>query len=151
MEIVSNLGQFEVFDGGRASEVGWEARFSPRRFRLLPRFLPDAIPVTGAMASSQGTLYIYGGFRFDFPLGRRWIVTPNWAAGLYHEGKEGGKELGGVVEFRSGIEFAYRLDDRSRLGLCLYHLSNGGFYDFNPGTESLLLTYSAALRRDSRP
>lgn len=151
MEIVPSLGQFEVFDGGRASEVGWEARFSPRRFRLLPRFLPDVVPVTGAMANSQGTLYVYSGFRFDFPVARRWSVTPSWAAGLYYPGVEGGKELGGVVEFRSGIELAYWLGGRSRLGLSLYHLSNGGLYDFNPGTESLILTYSAALRHDSRP
>lgn len=142
MEIVPSVGQFEVFDGGRASEVGWEARFSPRRFRLMPRFLPDAIPVTGAMANSQGTLYVYGGFRFDFSVGRHWTVTPSWAGGLYYPGTDRGKELGGVVEFRSGIEFGYRLPNRSRLGLALYHLSNGGLYDFNPGTESLILTYS---------
>lgn len=151
MEIVPSAGQFEVFDGGRSWEVGWEARFAPRRFRLLPRFLPDAIPVAGAMASAQGALYAYGGFRFDLPVGRRWIVTPSWAAGLYYAGKEDGKDLGGVVEFRSGVELAYQLGERSRLGLCLYHLSNGGFYDFNPGTESLTLTYSAALRHDSHP
>lgn len=151
MEIVPSLGQFEVFDGGRASEVGWEARFAPRRIRFLPRFVPDVVPMTGAMANSQGTLYVYGGFRFDFPVARRWIVTPSWAAGLYYPGVEGGKELGGAVEFRSGIELAYRLGGRSQLGLALYHLSNGGLYDFNPGTESLILTYSAALRHDSRP
>lgn len=143
IEIVPSLGQFEVFDGGRASEVGWEARFAPRRFRLLPRFLPNAVPVSGAMANSQGTLYVYGGFRFNFPLGSRWTVTPSWAAGLYYPGGDGGKELGGVVEFRSGMELAYQLGWRSRIGLSLYHLSNGGLYEFNPGTESLILSYSA--------
>ncbi|HSN88855.1 MAG TPA: acyloxyacyl hydrolase [Thermoanaerobaculia bacterium] len=46
-----------------------------------------------------------------------------------------------MVEFRSGVELAWRLNERSRIGLCLYHLSNGGLYDFNPGTESLILSY----------
>lgn len=142
VEIVPSVGQFEVFDGGRSWETGWEARFAPRRFRLLPRFLPDAIPVAGAMASSQGALYAYGGFRLDYLLGKRWVVTPSWAAGLYYAGPEDGKDLGGMVEFRSGIEVAWRLTERSRIGFCLYHLSNGGLYDFNPGTESLILSYS---------
>jgi len=142
LEIVPSVGQFEVFDGGRASEVGWEARFAPRRFHRLPRFFPEAVPVTGAMANSQGTLYVYGGFRFNFPLGKRWAVIPSWATGLYYPGGDGGKDLGGVVEFRSGIELAYRLGGRSRLGVSLYHLSNGGLYEFNPGTESLILSYS---------
>ena len=141
VEIVPSVGQFEVFDGGRAWEMGWEARFAPRRIPFLPRFLHDAIPVAGAMASSQGALYAYGGFRWNLPLGKRWVVTPNWAAGLYYAGKEDGKDLGGVVEFRSGVELAWRLNERSRIGLCLYHLSNGGLYDFNPGTESLILSY----------
>jgi lipid A 3-O-deacylase len=141
VEIAPSVGQFEVFDGGRSWEAGWEARFAPRRFRRLPRFLENAIPVAGAMASTQVTLYAYGGFRFDLPAGERWVVTPSWAVGLYYKGKDGGKDLGGAVEFRSGVELSYRLGERSRLGLCLYHLSNGGFYHFNPGSESLILAY----------
>ncbi|HKV10560.1 MAG TPA: acyloxyacyl hydrolase [Thermoanaerobaculia bacterium] len=141
MEVVPSLGQFEVFDGGRSWEAGWEARFATRRFRRLPGFLENATPVAGAMASSQGSLYAYGGFRFEHSLGERWTLTPSWAAGLYHRGTDGGKDLGGTVEFRSGVELAFRVTRRSRIGLCLYHLSNGGFYRFNPGTESLILTY----------
>lgn len=142
VEIVPSLGQFEVFDGGRSWEAGWEARFAERRFRRLPGFLENATPVAGAMASSQGTLYAYGGFRFEHALGERWTLTPSWAAGLYYRGRNGGKDLGGTVEFRSGIELAFQVTRRSRIGVCLYHLSNGGFYRFNPGTESLVLSYS---------
>jgi hypothetical protein len=91
------------------------------------------------MATAQGSLYVYGGFRFDLPLGERWLVSPQWAAGLYYYA--GGRDLGGALEFRSGIELSRRLGERSRLGLTLYHLSNAGLYSRNPGTESLLLTY----------
>jgi hypothetical protein len=145
-ELVSaSTGAFEVRKEWDEYEVGWELRFAPRRFRLLPRFVPDAIPVTGAMASSRGILYVYGGLRWDLPLGERWVFSPGSAAGVYYRGD--GKDLGGPLEFRSHLELAFRLPGDARLGLCLYHLSNAGILGFNPGSESLVLTYSAKLRR----
>lgn len=141
--IAASSGQFDVFNKGRGVEAGWELRFAPRRFPPMPRFLPDVIPMTGAMATSRGTLYVYGGFRLEVPLGKRWVVSPHWAAGVYYRDRsEDGKDLGGAIEFRSGLELSYVLSERSRLGLSLYHLSNAGIYDFNPGSESLVLTYS---------
>jgi hypothetical protein len=141
---VADFGAFEVMDGVSAFEMGWELRYAPRRFQFLPRWLPDVIPAAGAMASSRGVLYPYVGFRFELPAGERWTVSPGTAAGLYY--REHGKNLGGAVEFRSHIELSYRLPGDNRIGLCLYHLSNGGLFDFNPGTESLLLTYTARLK-----
>lgn len=141
--IAASAGQFDVFNKGKGVEAGWELRFAPRRFPPMPRFLPDVIPVTGAMATSRGTLYVYGGFRVEIPLGKRWMASPHWAAGVYYRDREeGSKDLGGAIEFRSGLEVSYVLTERSRLGLSLYHLSNAGIYDFNPGSESLVLTFS---------
>jgi lipid A 3-O-deacylase len=139
--IAASAGQFDVFNKGKGVEGGWELRFAARRFPPMPRFVPDVIPMAGAMATSRGTLYVYGGFRFEVPLGKRWMASPNWAAGVYYQDGDG-KDLGGGLEFRSAIELSYVLGERSRLGLCLYHLSNAGLYDFNPGSESLVLTYS---------
>ena len=140
--VTANAGQFNVFNGKNARwETSWEASFTPRRYRWLPRFVPDLSPTVGGLATSDGTLYAYGGFRFDLPLGEKWVVTPQWGAGLYWVGD--GRDLGGAVEFRTGIELARRVGERSRVGLLLYHLSNGRLYRFNPGTESLVLTYSA--------
>lgn len=143
--VAASTGVFEALRDGDDREIGGELRFPPRRPGFLPRFVPDLIPVTGFMAGAQGTLYVYGGFRFDFPLGKRWVASPNWGVGLYEPAH--GKRLGGPLEFRSGIELAHRLPGGSRLGVCLYHLSNAGIFDFNPGSESLVLTYSAGLRR----
>jgi len=139
--IAASAGQFDVFHKGKGVEAGWELRFAPRRFQPMPRFLQDVIPVTGAMATSRGTLYVYGGFRFEIPLGKRWVASPNWATGLYYR-DEDGKDLGGAIEFRSGLDLSYILSERSRLGLSLYHLSNAGISDSNPGSESLVLTFS---------
>jgi len=139
--VTASAGPFSVLDYGEIYEAGWEVRFAPRRFRWAPRFLPELSPAIGAMATSQGALYVYGGFRLDLPVGESWRVSPQWATGLYY--RDGGRDLGGPLELRSGIELSRRLGARSRIGVMLYHLSNGGIYGYNPGSESLVLTYSA--------
>jgi hypothetical protein len=141
--IGATAGRFSALRGDPGYEAGWELRFAPRRFRWLPRAVPDLSPTAGAMATGQGSLYAYGGFRFDLPLGKAWTVSPQWAAGLYYW--NGGRDLGGALEFRSSIELSRRITARSRFGLTLYHLSNAGLYSRNPGSESLVLTYSARL------
>lgn len=147
--VVASSGVFETLMPGGSYEIGAEIQFAPRRFQFLPGFLPELIPAAGVIAIAEGSFYAYSGFRFEIPLGERWMLNPNWAAGLYHH-RQGGFDLGGPLEFRSGIELAYRLPNGSRLGLCLYHLSNAGFFDRNPGSESLVLTYSAGLLRSRR-
>lgn len=102
-------------------------------------------PFIGVMGTTDSALYGYAGIRLDVFLGRRFVLTPSFAPGLYHQGD--GKDLGQALEFRSAIEIAYRFDDRSRLGLSVYHLSNAGLDDHNPGTEVATLHYSLPLKR----
>ena len=138
--IAASAGQFSALRGDPAYEMGWEMRLAPRRFRWQPRLVPDLSPTGGAMATAQGSLYVYGGFRCDVPLGRNWKVSPQWATGVFY--RYAGHDLGGALEFRSGIELSRRIGTRSRLGVTLYHLSNAGFFNRNPGSESLVMTYS---------
>ena len=145
--VSASTGAFEVRKALDEYEAGWELRFAPRRFRLLPGWVPDLIPVAGAMATSRGALLTYGGLRMEIPLGDRWVGSGGWAPGLYYPGDGDGKDLGGALEFRSHLELAYRLRNGSRVGLCVYHLSNGRVFRLNPGSESLVLTYSARLRK----
>jgi lipid A 3-O-deacylase len=100
-------------------------------------------PMAGLMATFDGAFYVYGGLAVDIFLGQRLVLTPSLAPGLYMEG--GGKDLGHVVEFRSSVKLAYRFDNRARLGLDLYHLSNAGLDDSNFGANALMLTYSMPL------
>ena len=100
-------------------------------------------PFGGLMATSDAAFYGYAGLLVDLYFGRRVVLTPGFAAGLYEDGD--GKDLGHIVEFRSSIELAFRFDNRSRLGLSFYHLSNAGLDDNNPGTEVLSLNYSIPL------
>lgn len=100
-------------------------------------------PMAGFAATSEGSIYAYAGISLDIFLGNRFVVRPSFAPGFYNAG--GGKDLGHHLEFRSAIEFSYRFDDRSRLGLEVYHRSNAGLGDKNPGEESLMVTYAIPM------
>lgn len=102
-------------------------------------------PFAGVMATTDSAAYAYAGVRIDIFFGRRFVFTPSFAPGVYEDGD--GKDLGHTIEFRSAFEFAYRFDDRSRLGLSVYHLSNASLSDNNPGTEVLTLHYSYPLNK----
>jgi lipid A 3-O-deacylase len=141
--VVSSVGGFNVFDPDTRAEAGVEADCSPLRWRWLPRWLPPLSPAAGAMANSKGSLYVYTGLRGDIPLDRQWALSIQFATGLYRAGD--GFDLGGAVEFRSGIELSRAVGERGRLGLELFHLSNAGLYTHNPGSESLALTYRFRL------
>lgn len=144
--VVVSSGVFDpLVDGGISYEIGAEFHFAPRRFRFLPESMPEIAPTAGVVAGAQGALYVYGGLRFDVPLSERWTFSPSWAAGVYYRSVR--FDLGGPLEFRSGVELSYRLSGGARLGVCLYHLSNAGLFERNPGSESLVITYSAGLRQ----
>ncbi len=100
-------------------------------------------PFAGAMFTSDASLYGYAGFLTDYYFGRRIVVSPSIAFGLYEEGD--GKDLGSIVEFRSGLEVGWRFDNRSRLSVMLYHLSNASISENNPGTEIVSIGYSFPL------
>ncbi len=133
-------GVFDVvLDEDRAGAFALEYRSSFKAWIFKP-FL-------GIMTTTDEAVYGYGGILVDIFLGRqrqRWVVSPSLAVGGYARGD--GKDLGAVPEFRSGIEIAYRFDDRSRLGLMFHHISNASIGDRNPGAETLVLSYSVPIR-----
>ncbi|MCG8457400.1 MAG: acyloxyacyl hydrolase [Holophagales bacterium] len=131
-----SLGSFDIIDKDKAFEAGLEYRWQPVRFwRLALK------PVVGVSGTDEGSFWGYGGFRWDIPSGgSRFVTTLGFAVAAYEQGD--GKNLGGTVEFRSSIDLAYRLKNGSRIGLSFYHLSNARIYRVNPGSESLVLTWS---------
>lgn len=139
-----SYGKFGIFRGQEDPEIGGEVHFAPRRLRFQPRCLPEVTPVLGGTVTGEGSIYGYFGLRSDFPMDGRWVFTPFWGAGLHYFG--GGRDLGGLLEFRSGFEIAYQLKEDERIGFSLYHLSNAGLYERNPGSESLVLSYTRSFR-----
>lgn len=129
-----SLGGFNLTDGSTA-EGGIEYRLRPvTRTRHGP-----VLPAVGVSGTRDGSVWLHGSLRFDLKISACWVVTPQVGASLYDNGD--GKNLGGVLEFRSGIELTYRFERGARLGLVFYHLSNGHIYTRNPGSNSLVLTY----------
>ena len=101
-------------------------------------------PMAGFMATTDGAAYGYVGPAVDIYFGRRLVLTGMTAIGAYHDGS--GLDLGHWIEFRSGMELAFRFDNRSRLGVGFHHISNANIGEKNPGTEILGVFYAIPLR-----
>ncbi len=94
----------------------------------------------GILVTDDDAYFGFVGFRYSLPLkSRRFRVDFSTATGLYQGGD--GKDLGGVVEFRSGIDLMLRMPDGGYLSFGLYHISNAIIYDKNPGANTLLIRY----------
>ncbi len=124
-------GYFDILDSDNAPIFGaeYKSRYLWQELRAI----------SGISMDVDGGLYGYIGANWDFIL-NDWIITPSVAAGGYKSG--GSKDLGHGIQFKSGIEINYKLQNNARIGLAFNHLSNAGLGDNNPGAESLLLSYS---------
>ncbi|HEX7969067.1 MAG TPA: acyloxyacyl hydrolase [Stellaceae bacterium] len=112
-------------------------------YRFAEHFLSIVSPVAGALVTNRQSFYGYGGVRLDLAVGQHFVLMPVAAIGYWRRGN--GENLGSGVEFKTGIELAYRFDDAARLGIAFDHISNAGLGLTNPGVESLLLVYSIPL------
>lgn len=131
-----------AYDWNRQVEKGAEFRLEYRSDAKLWIFKPF-----GAIAgTSTGQGFLGAGVLVDIFFGRRFVLTPSFAP-LFYSGGNSKLDLGYALEFRSQIEAAYRLDDRSRLGFAVSHYSNAGLGDTNPGTESAMVYYSVPFDR----
>jgi lipid A 3-O-deacylase len=133
--LAGGIGVYDVLHNNTAAQARLEYRFGYRLFFLEP--------LVGALVTSDGTFYGYGGLRADLIIAQHYVIMPVAAVGYWSRG--GGKDLGAATEFKTGAEFAYRFSDSSRLGIAFDHISNAGIGHKNPGTESLLLVYSLPL------
>jgi len=102
-------------------------------------------PIFGMEINLDGGFYGYFGLQTDLYFGNRWVLTPTAAVGGYAQGNS--KDLGHGLEFRTGGEFAYRFDDRSRLGLAVHHISNANIGVKNPGVENITINYSIPFHK----
>lgn len=133
-----SAGAFEAFENdGRAAEIGIEYRFAPQESIF------NLIPTLGLAMNSDGGYWGYAGIRYDWMLSPKWTLTPHLAIAAYEEG--GGTDLGHDMEFRTGLDLGYQLTDSSRLALGIYHMSNADISDDNPGSESVIATYSVGF------
>ena len=130
-----NAGDFNALRSGQdhSFQYGAEYRFSEVEYGIRP--------IVGGFGTADGAAYGYAGLNWDVALvPNQLYIVPNFAVGAYHKG--GGKDLGGTLEFRSGIELDYQLPNAHQIGVSLNHISNAGIYSHNPGEESIIGIYS---------
>ena len=86
-------------------------------------------------------------------IGQTYLASPkdspikiqlNAMTGLYNAGK--GHDLGGLITFRSGIDFVYETDGGVRYGLSHDHRSHMEIYPNNPGVESIRFMISVPFK-----
>lgn len=133
------IGWFDFIDDeDAATQFGAEYRFNPMNYGIRPTL--------GINVSTDGSVYGYGGVNWEVPVVKDDLyLIPNFMVGAYSEGD--GKDLGGAIEFRSGLEIAYQLANQHRIGLSVNHISNASIYDKNPGAETILINYSVPVDR----
>lgn len=99
----------------------------------------------GLSIGEQGETWIGFGQTYTMHLGN----TPFYGElhampGLYFD--NGGYDLGGPLEFRSGVELGFETRQGWRMALSYDHRSNAGIYDHNPGIETVALHVSIPTR-----
>jgi hypothetical protein len=127
--ITAGVGAFDFLHNHTAAEGRFELRFGQSLFFVKP--------LVGVFVTTKGSVYTYGGFRAEFAIGKHFMIIPVAAVGDYEKG--GGKDLGSHIEFKTGIEFDYVMDNGIKFGPAFDHVSNAGIDKTNPGEENLML------------
>lgn len=132
-ELSIHWGTFGVLDSEVLFEGGFEYRFPERSLGGVL----DLQPIVGTSLLADGGIYVYAGARYEHHFAERFFLAPSFAAGLY---QDSGVDLGGPLEFRSGLDFGVRVTPNIEAAVGFYHLSNGGIYSINGGSESALFS-----------
>ena len=137
----TSIGQFDINDTKDSAEYRIEylkgsiSKLSPGNLSLKPFY--------GAMINGDDGKYFYSGIRKDIVLSNKTYLTPSFAVGYYDQGKS--KDLGYDLEFRSQLEFSYKLESTNRIAISVNHISNGSLGKQNPGVESMVISFIRAF------
>ena len=137
----TSIGQFDINDTKDSAEYRIEylkgsiSKFSPGNLSLKPFY--------GAMINGDDGKYFYSGIRKDIVLSNKTYLTPSFAVGYYDQGKS--KDLGNDLEFRSQLEFSYKLESMNRIAISVNHISNASLGEQNPGVESMVISFIRAF------
>lgn len=133
--VAGGLGAFDFLHNYTAPEGRLEFRFAQSYFFWKP--------FVGTFFTDKGSVYTYGGFRLELPVGKHFLIVPMAAVGDYEKG--GGKNLGSHIEFKTGAEIDLAFANGIRVGPVFDHVSNAGIGKHNPGEENLLIMVSVPL------
>jgi hypothetical protein len=97
----------------------------------------------GLSVGEAGETWIGFGQTYDVIHSGPWFAQLHAMPGLYFD--NGGFDLGGLLEFRSGLEIGYENAAGWRFGLSYDHRSNAEIYRNNPGMETVQFRVSVPL------
>jgi hypothetical protein len=93
-----------------------------------------------AMLDGQGTFMVGPGIGKTIDvkgLNMTLFIYPSYAT---IKGGDRVRSLSGSVNFRTTFDVSYRLNEKTKLGIGLMHISNGGYEEPNHGLEALRFT-----------
>jgi len=133
-------GRINVSRGDNSSqqygaEYRFKTMFRPWGFSLRP--------AVGFTVANDSAKYYYTDLKHDFYLNDNWIIMPSFGVGYFKSSKE--IKLGSKLEFRSGVELAYKFKNHVRAGFAIFHLSNASTAKNNPGTEVAVFSLSIPM------
>ena len=102
-------------------------------------FLGKFKPISGGFVTGNNSIYLYTGVEAQYGLGPLKIL-PSFSPGYYEKGN--GKDLGGILEFKSEIKLDFDFFADTKLGYSYSHISNNDWGDTNPGTDNQQITFS---------
>lgn len=91
-----------------------------------------------ARADTEGNAWVGAGFVLDASLTDQFFVEASFMPGFY---REGDRDLGHHVQFRSLFGVGWTLTPASAVILSIDHISNAGLSEQNPGAETVALRY----------
>jgi lipid A 3-O-deacylase len=101
-------------------------------------------PVYGVSWSSRGEGWAGAGLAYTWRGATGAFVRASVMPGLYRSGS--GRDLGGPIAFRSGIDLGYAWAGGAAVTLSVSHRSNARIYADNPGMNTVALGLSLPLR-----
>ncbi len=123
---VATLAVAQYFPGGR------------------PRF--GGAPFAGALVTTDGSRFGFGGLQYRLHLDRRWDATSGFGIGAYSRGA--GKQLGAALEATFSLALSRRWRDGMRLRLEARHMSHDDVVShYDPGADMLAVGLSIPLGR----
>ena len=107
-------------------------------YRYKPLTSVKVVPAVGLAVSKDDAAALIFFAERDFYIAKNWVLALNFGPSLFTNGDD--IDLGAAVQFRTGIRLHYEFSNNFRLGAELFHLSNAGFGDENPGTEPFFVS-----------
>ena len=142
-----NVFGLGMYDFNKKKNEAIDFRIEKRLDKSLYEIGPEAEglyfikPFYGLEFTSDSALYALGGIYIEEKISENIFLTPNFGVGIYSDGD--GKELGNTIQFRSTLEFSYKIKNNNRIALSIGHISNASLGETNPGTEIISLSYQS--------